>query len=181
MPSLAKRPCRAPGCAALVVSGFCAQHLQPEAPRATTAERGYGAEHKKLRVQCFVRDGFRCVDCGWEPRGARLRRELEMELPAAKILEELRVAFANGKRHLHADHELPIELRPDLRLSLDNLRTRCNECHSRKTAREDGGFGRAYERKFSRENDAKSTSSGVDSGAISGSASTGSEVAQVVR
>jgi hypothetical protein len=30
----------------------------------------------------------------------------------------------------------PIAARPDLRLSLDNLRTRCNACHSAKTMRE---------------------------------------------
>ena len=38
--------------------------------------------------------------------------------------------------HLHADHQIPIEQRPDLRLDLDNLRTRCNRCHNAKSMRE---------------------------------------------
>jgi hypothetical protein len=31
---------------------------------------------------------------------------------------------------------VPIEQRPDLRLDLDNLRTRCDRCHLAKTMRE---------------------------------------------
>jgi len=37
---------------------------------------------------------------------------------------------------LHADHQVPIRERPDLRLDLDNLRTRCDRCHLAKTKRE---------------------------------------------
>jgi hypothetical protein len=41
------------------------------------------------------------------------------------VLAELRERFSQGERHLHADHQLSIAARPDLRLDLDNLRTRC--------------------------------------------------------
>lgn len=68
--------------------------------------------------------------------------EAGIRLDSAMVLEELRRAFARGERHLHADHEIPIEQRPDLQYALANLKTRCNICHSEKTAREDGGFGR---------------------------------------
>ena len=53
--------------------------------------------------------------------------------PVEQVLAELRERFSQGERHLHADHQIPIVVRPDLRLDLDNLRTRCNTCHNRKT------------------------------------------------
>jgi hypothetical protein len=57
------------------------------------------------------------------------------------VLEELRRAKLAHQRHLHADHQIPIADQPDLRLDLDNLRTRCNQCHSAKTMRERGPVG----------------------------------------
>jgi hypothetical protein len=56
--------------------------------------------------------------------------------PAQQVLAELRERFHQGETHLHADHQIPIEERPDLRLNLDNMRTRCNSCHNAKTMRE---------------------------------------------
>ena len=73
----------------------------------------------------------------------RLFRESGLGIPPTdRVLEELRAAFARDDRHLHADHEITIEARPDLAEALDNYRTRCNVCHMVKTAREDHGFGR---------------------------------------
>ena len=80
---------------------------------------------------------------GGSPDLVRTFREAGLALPPpAQILAELRQRFARGERHLHADHQLSIEKRPDLRLDLDNVRTRCDACHRSKTNREDGGFGR---------------------------------------
>ena len=56
--------------------------------------------------------------------------------PVEQVLAELRERFSQGERHLDADHQIPIKVRQDLRLDLDNLRTRCNACHSAKTMRE---------------------------------------------
>lgn len=39
------------------------------------------------------------------------------------------------------DHVIPVRQRPDLRLVLSNLRSLCKPHHSRKTAKENGGFG----------------------------------------
>jgi hypothetical protein len=50
--------------------------------------------------------------------------------------------WSRGEKHLHGDHDTPIQDRPDLRFDLDNYRTRCNECHSAKTMREqNAGMG----------------------------------------
>jgi hypothetical protein len=138
-----RHPCGHPGCPRLVTSGpRCPEHLRDsrragDHARGTSAERGYDSQHRRLRILCFHRDGWRCVDCGWEPEIVRVFREIGLgEPPAQKVLDELRRAFARGERHLHADHQVPITERPDLRLDLDNLRTRCDGCHSAKTNRE---------------------------------------------
>ena len=62
--------------------------------------------------------------------------------PVEQVLAELRERFSQGERHLHADHQIPIKVRQDLRLDLDNLRTRCNTCHSAKTMRETASTSR---------------------------------------
>ena len=56
--------------------------------------------------------------------------------PADRMLEELWERFHRGERHLHADHIIPIEERPDLRLDLDNMRTLCSPCHGARTMRD---------------------------------------------
>jgi 5-methylcytosine-specific restriction endonuclease McrA len=77
------------------------------------------------------------VDCGWEPNVVADFRRFELgPPPVARVLAELRERFSQGEKHLHADHQIPIEVRPDLRLVLDNLQTRCNSCHGAKTMRE---------------------------------------------
>jgi 5-methylcytosine-specific restriction enzyme A len=148
MPATILRPCSHPGCPTLVQHGSCefhrrARQREHDERRGTPTERGYDAAHRQLRVLCFQRDGWRCVDCGWEPEIVRVFREVGLgDPPAEKVLYELRAAFGRGDRHLHADHQLPIADRPDLRLDLDNLRTRCDGCHRAKTVRETRGTGK---------------------------------------
>jgi 5-methylcytosine-specific restriction endonuclease McrA len=110
---------------------------QRDERRGTSAQRGYDAAHRRLRVLCFIRDEWRCVDCGWEPNLVTDFRLFDLgPPPVEQVLAELRERFSQGEKHLHADHQIPIHDRPDLRLSLDNLRTRCNACHGAKTMRE---------------------------------------------
>jgi 5-methylcytosine-specific restriction endonuclease McrA len=83
-----------------------------------------------VRLACFIRDGWRCVECGFEPDIVRMAREAGVAMPPAnRVLEELRLRFGDGRKHLHADHQIPIEQAPELRLDLRNLRTRCNVCN----------------------------------------------------
>ena len=142
MPSAPKRPCRSPACRVLIDEGtYCIEHRrQTDKQRGTPAERGYDADHRKLRILCFQRDAWRCVDCGWEPDIVADCRRFELGAPPVeKVLDELRQRLNRGERHLHADHRIPIAVRPDLRLVLDNLQTLCDQCHNRKTRREKDG------------------------------------------
>jgi 5-methylcytosine-specific restriction endonuclease McrA len=144
MPSTIHHPCAHPGCPRLVEQGEprCPEHLAKarralDQARGNSTERGYDADHRRLRILCFRRDSWQCVDCGWEPEIVRVFREVGLGVPPTqKVLDELRRAFARGDRHLHADHRIPIAERPELRLDLDNLRTLCDRCHRAKTMRE---------------------------------------------
>ena len=133
-------PCIEPGCPNLTDrGGRCPEHQKASNRfRGTKLQRGYDQFYKRLRVQCFERDHWRCIDCGWQPPSVCIYQRTGMPTlpPAERILAELRSLYVHGQRHLHADHEIPIAVRPELRLSLDNLRTRCNQCHMRKTRRE---------------------------------------------
>jgi hypothetical protein len=139
------RPCSTPGCRQLTAGGPCESHRRArqrehDVRRGNSTERGYDAGHLRLRILCFQRDGWKCVDCGWEPDIVADFRHLALGDPSIdRILSELRDRHNRGERHLHADHQVPIAKRPDLRLELDNLRTRCDGCHRAKTRRESVG------------------------------------------
>lgn len=66
--SRAKRVCTEPGCPVLVEGGRCTPHTrQRDQARGTKAERGYGAEHWRLRkaVAAEVAAGRAvCARCG---------------------------------------------------------------------------------------------------------------------
>jgi hypothetical protein len=83
-----------------------------------------------VRLACFIRDGWRCVDCGFEPDIVRMAREAGVAMPPMnRILDELRMRFADHRKHLHADHLVPVDRAPELRLDLGNLATRCDSCN----------------------------------------------------
>jgi 5-methylcytosine-specific restriction endonuclease McrA len=108
-----------------------------ETRRGSSADRGYGKQHRKLRILCFTRDEWRCRKCGWEPAIIEEFRKCDMGMPESEVvLKELRKAFALGERHLHADHIVPIEQDENRRLDLENMQTLCDRCHRRKTQTE---------------------------------------------
>jgi 5-methylcytosine-specific restriction protein A len=140
VPSLAARACATPGCRNPARKARCTdcERKQQEA-RGTTTQRGYDADHNRLRIMAFQRDDWRCADCGWRPQ---LIVECETygidEPPLDVILGWLTTAYHRGERHLQGDHIQPIERRPDLRLDLDNYATLCSACHQEKTRRGGG-------------------------------------------
>lgn len=61
---------------------------------------------KEARIQCFTRDSWKCVRCGWE----------------GLIYE------------LTCDHIIPRSIEKDKQLELSNLQTLCRTCHNHKTS-----------------------------------------------
>lgn len=116
-------------------------HRSSHAPRPVSSQRGYDSTHRAIRILCFLRDDWRCVQCGWEPYMVTMFRDASMGVPPTqRILDELRLNYQAGARHLHADHIQTIDDRPDLRLELSNMQTLCNACHGLKTRAETAGI-----------------------------------------
>jgi 5-methylcytosine-specific restriction enzyme A len=82
--------------------------------RGSSSQRGYGSKDwAAARQRVFLRDLFQCQMCG----------------------ESVGVTPGDA----HCDHKVPTERGGSDEDS--NLQTLCKWCHSRKTAKEDGGFG----------------------------------------
>lgn len=86
---------------------------EPAGRRGSASSRGYDQTWRKVRASYLLRHPL-CVVCG------RAGRTVE----AAEV-----------------DHIVPIA-NGGARLDERNLQALCHSCHSRKTARTDGGFGR---------------------------------------
>lgn len=121
MPKRAARACAKPGCPNLVTGRgrrFCDEHQVEEyrrqdAQRGSASSRGYNANWRRIR-------------------GMYLRRHPWCEDPFGIHGAELVAAT-------EVDHIIP--LRDGGSNRFDNLQALCKSCHSRKTVREDGGFG----------------------------------------
>lgn len=124
---MAKRPCGRPGCGALVVRGYCAEH-QPQRTyddrRESAAKRGYGRKWQQYSAARLRRHPL----C----EGLRLRPEG----PVVVNTHAGRVVAATATDHI-------VPHRGDMRLFWDtaNHQSGCEDCHSVKTATYDGGFG----------------------------------------
>lgn len=134
-------------------NGFCtecqtAKQQRIDSNRPSSSKRGYDGQWAKIRIQAFLRDEWRCVDCGWQPDIVTLMHEAGSEASTADVLEELRRRYHTNEKHLHADHRLTIEARPDLRLELSNIQTLCSSCHARKTMRESVLSGLSHEQRM---------------------------------
>jgi 5-methylcytosine-specific restriction enzyme A len=112
VPDLLKKRCGYPGCPGTTRDRYCDEH-RPLArrfydrKRDTTAERGY--------------------DSDWE-RVAEHRRQLDCGLCRACLEEGLLTASPI------VDHIIPLHVRPDWRLEIDNTQVLCHPCHTRKSS-----------------------------------------------
>lgn len=128
MPYAAPTPCRQPGgCGELVRdgTGFCEAHRKlrqkaQDAERGSSAARGYDSKWQKARVG-FLRLHPLCAQC--ERDGL--------------------VTEAN-----EVDHIIPHKGDRALFWNRDNWQSLCKPCHGRKTAIDDGGFGRQRVRRL---------------------------------
>jgi len=128
MPTAAPTPCRKPGCSAIAHDGYCKKHegeanavrQRYDARRGNSAKRGYDWTWRtRIRPRILRRDPIcRCsmADCpvhrGWDG----------CTRPSTDV-----------------DHIVP---KPNGGDDDANLQGLCHECHSYKTAKEDGGYGR---------------------------------------
>jgi 5-methylcytosine-specific restriction enzyme A len=100
-------------------SGYCRPHRQvarqqQDERRGTAAERGYDSRWRKVRAG-FLRSHPLCARC-----------EQDGVTTAATVVDH--IVAHRGDRAKFWDH--------------DNWQALCKHCHDRKTATEDGGWGR---------------------------------------
>lgn len=114
------RPCRHHRCSTLVEGGgFCEKHKggnrDYDKRRGSSTARGYGAKWQRFR-KLYLKANPLCRPCDLEGRTTE----------ATAI-----------------DHIVPVTSKDDPAFwDEQNMQPICQPCHSRKTALEDGGFGR---------------------------------------
>lgn len=122
MPTAAPHACAAPGCSALVPRGRarCEAHeRQQRQARGTAAQQGYSSRWRRARLEYLKRNPL-CVRCLAEGR-----------VTPARVVDHIRphkgdeaLFWAEGNWQALCDWTSPWD------------------CHGKKTATEDGGFGR---------------------------------------
>lgn len=127
MPMRLKKACRVPGCPELTHERFCATHRSitwQDDRRVSSRERGYTRAWDKL---------------------AALRRKLDGELCQPCLRENYMVESRI------VDHIVPLHVRPDWKLVLENTQVICALCHARKTANDTRMYGSSTQTKLSAE------------------------------
>ena len=129
MPLRLKTRCRYPGCGRAVRGAYCEQHAgtkrRMDRGRGSAKERGY--------------------DRDWE-RVAEMRRGLDSYICRSCFDKTGRIIIAKL-----VDHIIPIHVRPDWRLEIDNTQVLCNGCHTAKTNEDLRLFGGRTQRTLTRE------------------------------
>ncbi|MDO5531413.1 HNH endonuclease [Sutterella sp.] len=123
--------CRYPGCSNTVPYGekYCERHQAAGAQKERERERARWKLRQRKRGSSTAR--------GYGSHWQRLRAAFLREHPLCEICKEAgRLTPATD-----VDHIIPHRGDQALLWDRDNLQALCHECHSRKTAREDGGFG----------------------------------------
>lgn len=122
MPSKMSKPCAKVGCPNLTKERYCDQHKQDakqetqryDKERGTAHQRGYTSRWQKYRITYLVRNPL-CAEC----------LKVDKVVPATVV-----------------DHIKPHKGDHKLFWDPKNQQSLCKPCHDRKTAKEDGGFGR---------------------------------------
>jgi 5-methylcytosine-specific restriction protein A len=99
-------------------AGATAQPSPSEVGRPTAAQRGYGYRWQQFRTSYLASNPL-CVDCAKPENGGRVEQ--------ATCIDHLDSKGPNGERGYDPS----------------NLESLCDRCHSRRTVKRSGGFGRA--------------------------------------
>lgn len=121
------KPCAHPGCHEFAVRGesYCAKHLKEREALRLVRERLKNSK----RPNAYRR--------GYTARWAKARDAYLTEHPlCAECLRHGKITAAT-----EVDHIIPHRGDKNLFWAVSNWQALCHECHSRKTATEDGGFG----------------------------------------
>ena len=127
MPMRIKKACRFRGCPELTSERFCEAHRPvtwENDRRGTSRERGYDRAWDKL---------------------AALRRKLDCGLCQPCLKENYVVESRT------VDHIVPLHVRPDWRLVLENTQVICASCHAKKTLEDTRTYGSSAQIKLSAE------------------------------
>ena len=121
MPNRPKKPCNKAGCSELIEAGqtYCDKHRQEKASRYERYER----DQKSKRLynyrwakasRAYLNNNPLCVEC-----------KKNNKITPARV----------------TDHIVPHKGNKKIFWDRSNWQPLCDSCHSRKTAKEDGGFG----------------------------------------
>lgn len=111
------KPCNDPGCPQLTREGYCQQHKTSKPSydlyRESSSRRGYNSRWRKAREGYLAKHPL-CQSCMLQ--GKRI---------AATVVDHIKPHKGDKKLFWDSSNWQPL----------------CASCHSRKTAKEDGGFG----------------------------------------
>lgn len=127
--------CRFPGCRKPVPRGerYCAAHAEKGRLRDEAQE----ARAKQFREKRRRELRGSSSDRGYGYRWQKLRNRFIAQHPLCQACQAKGII----RMATDVDHIVPHRGDPELLYDEVNLQSLCHECHSRKTAREDGGFG----------------------------------------
>ena len=129
MPLRLKKRCAFHGCPNTTRQRYCEEHLPLarkvwDRKRGTTTERGYDGDWKQLAEERRALDGGLCQRC------------LTTGLVRASPL---------------VDHIIPIHVRPDWRLEINNTQVLCYDCHTIKSSEDLAHYGGRVRKNLSSE------------------------------
>lgn len=124
MPKRMRRRCGYQGCPRPTYERFCEEH------------RGFDERVRTERQGTAYQRGY---DSQWAVVAQR-RRELDFYLCRACLKDE---RLTESKT---VDHIIPLHVRPDWRLEIDNTQVLCPRCHARKTADDTRRYGSSTQR-----------------------------------
>jgi 5-methylcytosine-specific restriction enzyme A len=110
------KPCSSPGCSNLTRERYCEQHQHLETERRKQYEKKRGTAAQR----------------GYGARWRKARKWYLMNNP---------ICVSCGDVATVVDHIIPHKGNYDLFWDKNNWQSLCSSCHSRKTVKEDGGFG----------------------------------------